>query len=144
MQNPKLNEMLEKSKRLKSSLKSFFDEIYEIENNWTGVYGRNADDQYARNQLYKAAELLRQAHGELDALTSPVAAEGTLIRNSNGRFMLVGRELSSGYPIEYLEKDDFDDTEIWRRGRIEHYDGDYRIWKRPDIPLEGLRVRIKA
>lgn len=144
MQNPKLNEMLEKSKRLKSSLKSFFDEIYEIENNWTDVYGRNADDQYARNQLYKAAELLRQAHGELDALTSPVAAEGTLIRNSNGRFMLVGHELSSGYPIEYLEKDDFDDTEIWRRGRIEHYDGGYRIWKRPDIPLEGLRVRIKA
>lgn len=140
----KRNELLSEASRLKSIIKSFFDEIYEIENDWSGVYDRTADDQYARNQLYKAAELLRQAHGELDALTSPVAAEGTLIRNSNGRFMLVGRELSSGYPIEYLEKDDFDGIEIWRRGRIEHYDGDYRIWKRPDIQLEGLRVRVKA
>jgi hypothetical protein len=140
----KLNELLSEASRLKSILKSFYDEVYEVENGWTDVYARNADDQYARNQLYKAAELLRQAHGELDALLSPVAAEGTLGRNSNGRFTLGVRELTSGDPVEYLELDDFDDTEIWRRGRIEHYDGDYRIWKRPDIALEGLRVRVKA
>lgn len=138
----KLNELLSKSKRLKSNLKEFYDEIFEIEDGWADVYGRNADDQYARNQLHRAAELLRSAYIELDALTSPVDAEGVLIRNSNGRFELEGRELSSGYPIEYLETDDR--MSVWRRGRIEHYDGDYRIWKRPDVQLEGLRVRVKA
>ncbi|MHA7582837.1 hypothetical protein ACX12E_20990 [Paenibacillus vandeheii] len=111
--------------------------MYIVENDWSEVYGRNADDRYSRNQLYKAADLLRQAYNELDALTLPVAAEGILSRNSNGRFELVVGNYRAAYPIEYLEEDD--DGPVWRRGRIEHYNGDYRIWKHPEIQLEGLR-----
>lgn len=139
------NLLLEEAQVLSGRLKQFFDKVYSAEEDWTSCYDPNdPNDQYIRNQLYKAAELMRQAYNEIDTMLAPVAAEGVLTRNNNGRFMLVGRELSSGYPIEYLVKDDFDGIELWRRGRIEHYDGDYRIWNKPEIELEGLRVRIKA
>ncbi|MBB3132268.1 hypothetical protein FHS19_006997 [Paenibacillus rhizosphaerae] len=39
-----------------------------VENDWSVAYRRNADDQYSRIQLYKTAELLRQAYNELDAI----------------------------------------------------------------------------
>lgn len=143
MRTEKLNDMLAKSKRLKAELRAFYEEVEELEDRWDSVYECNADDLYARHQLYRAAGMIREAYYELDALTSPVTSEGVLKRNSNGRFSLDGYELSSGYGIEYLALDS-DDNEVWMRGRIEYYDGDYRIWKRPDIALEGLRARVKA
>uniref|UniRef100_UPI00403F992F DUF5348 domain-containing protein n=1 Tax=unclassified Paenibacillus TaxID=185978 RepID=UPI00403F992F len=77
-------------------------------------------------------------HNIIDPVTSPIAADGVLTRNSNGRFTLVGRELTSGRSIEYLYKGDSDDIESWYPCRIEYYNDDYLIWKHPEIQLVGL------
>lgn len=145
MSQERKNLLLSEAKRLRADMKRFYDSVYIAEDGWADVYDReDPNDQYIRSELYKAAELMRKSYNILDAMTSPVAAEGVLERNSNGRFSLVGRELTSGYGIEYLIKDDFDGIESWRPGSIEHYDGDYRIAGYPNIPLEGLRARVKA
>lgn len=138
------NDLLYEAKRLSASIKQFYEHINKVDDNgWSDVYSRTAEDQYIRNQLSRAAQLLKSAEYILRDTTAPVKDEGVLLPGENGRYTLNGQDITSGYPIEYLVYDDFDEVHLWRSGRIEYYDGDYRIYNYPEIQLAGLRVRIK-
>lgn len=96
--------------------------------------------------LYK----LQDVTDTMEYFKRPIKSEGYLSKQSNGRYALDGKELSSGYGIEWLCTNDdryynYDaDTccSYWRVGRIEHNGTDYYIVGcKEDIGTVRVRLR---
>lgn len=51
-------------------------------------------------------------------------------------------EFTSGDGIEVLIYDDFYDKKCWKKTRVEH-DGDYYLVGYSNIPMQGLKARIR-
>ncbi|MGM1022992.1 MAG: DUF5348 domain-containing protein [Bacillota bacterium] len=116
--------------------------IVTAEENWTAHYNRgNPDDQYLRKMFYRVGDLLDDAKRLLDQAFAEVVDEGVLTKNMGGRYALHGREFTSGQTLEYLDQND--DGVRWELSRIEHNGEDYYLVADQNLPLKGLRVRVK-
>ncbi|MFD2703835.1 DUF5348 domain-containing protein [Paenibacillus shunpengii] len=132
-------EILKEANKLKSSIGTFIKRVVKAEENWTEVYdSKQPEEMYTRNMIELAAYKLQDTYDLFDYLFRPVKIEGNLQRSSSGRYTIpgLGYDLTSGMVIEFL------DNEQWVRARIEHK-MDYYIYGYPDIPLQGLQIRIK-
>ncbi|MBX0320341.1 DUF5348 domain-containing protein [Shouchella clausii] len=75
----------------------------------------------------------------MDWLEKPIAADGVLAKNHNGRYGVQDIELTSGHPLEVWDEE----YKEWSLSRIE-YDNDYYITSLGrDKSIEGVRVRIR-
>ncbi|WP_145052516.1 DUF5348 domain-containing protein [Paenibacillus xylanexedens] len=140
MANSNHHNLVEEALALSLQIQKFQKKIQDAEDNWTEFYDReDPQDQYVRLTLGMAVDQMETMARKILQIDKDVVSEGYLTRNRNGRFELNGHELTSGYPIEYL---DLDDPNCWRQSRIEH-SGDYYVYGDKSLQLEGLRVRIK-
>lgn len=113
----------------------------------------NADQLFLLDEAYTILSQLQDIAADIDYLRKPVVHQGTLHRNSSGRYEIDGLELTSGHIVEYLSHDDshaaFDEkgeyinVPYWRKGRIEHNGTDYYIVGDSSLSLEGLQIRVK-
>lgn len=94
---------------------------------------------------------------ELDYLQRPIVAKGLLFKGNNGRYTarptetaphsyIEEWEYTSGYGIEFLYTDPYEERTGWRASRVEysHEKQDYYIVGYRELQLEGLTVRKRA
>lgn len=92
-----------------------------------------------RMMLKKLMEVSR----DMEYLRQPIAHEGILHVNGNGRFEFDGIELTCGMGIEILVQDYPEDSPEWVASSIEANNGDYFFVARPYLKLEGKKARIR-
>lgn len=81
------------------------------------------ESAFLAEEYFSIVEQLATISSDLKYLDKEVITEGDLVRNSGGRFQLNDHELYTG-------------------SRIEH-SGDYYIVNYKEVPLDGLRCRIR-
>ncbi|OTN83995.1 hypothetical protein A5819_003545 [Enterococcus sp. 7E2_DIV0204] len=144
----KLNECLAASKVLSGEIKRTFREMgYKDEEDFYDIdtHAFTPDESLMYNELRKAFAKLEDFNYILEYLNSPIQFTGTLRENENGRFELEnGYEFTSGSRIEALVYFDFDDTEAWVRTSVESNEKGYYLVGYNNIPLAGLKVRVRA
>ena len=103
----------------------------------------SADDYLLLDELHDVMAHINEAAKRLNYLSRPIEGEYFIHQNSSGRFECEAKEYTCGCKIEYYARDDFDEKYKWFLSRIEH-DGDQYFIVGSDVPLEGLRVRIRG
>lgn len=103
----------------------------------------NPDDVMLRRELSNCLDNLDEVSSTLEYLNRPVKVDGILRKNSNGRYEIGDRELSSGSPVEVLIYDRYDERWEWVSSRLEHNGRDYYLVGSRDMDLEGYRGRIR-
>lgn len=134
------SEGLSALKRIQSSLSGLKDSqgyiIEEFE-----VDSRDPEDKYIRDISRGALEQIDSLSRSIKWVTSPVAAEGRLVKNNRDRYEIEGTEieLTSGSTV-----DAYDDDERWRTTRVEHNGEDYYIvGLGRDTKIHDVLVRVR-
>ncbi|MNC06997.1 hypothetical protein D3C76_179040 [compost metagenome] len=128
--------------RLLPQMKKVARMIKDVEQDWSGHYNSgDPESMYQRGVYVKAEDKLEDIVWILERAFAEVADEGRLKKGNNGRYSLNGFEFTSGATIEFLFEDGGE--KCWVKSRIEHSGRDYYFVNYGQIPLEGLRVRIK-
>ena len=126
---------------------TYYDDLSGVETDET-----DPDQLFLRDELASVLSDLDDAVRSLNYLSRPIKTEGTLHKQSNGRYEVNGTELTSGHGVEYLATDDrhsvyvngdYQPVPYWRSSRIEHNGKDYYIVGADIGSLEGLTVRIR-
>lgn len=100
----------------------------------------NPDEVGKWKVIQQIYPLLDEAFALVKYYEKPVAGEGWLMKKQNGRYDLVGYELTSGCVIEVLNEED--EPPAWVRTTIEHNGEDYyAVSLRGN--LEGMRARYR-
>lgn len=134
-----------KLKDLSRSMTSLCASIRNDEDDWDRRYDKNdPNSMYTRFMLNHIEDKLSDTLNLIQSLTSPVIDQGTLVKNSTGRYELNGREFTSGSSIEFLYDDDFSEVTRWVNSRVESKKGEYFIVGYPHVQLDGLIVRRKG
>lgn len=137
---------------IKSSLDKVFGEIDRV-----GEYGCSyhcydkepSEAIFEMRLLNQLENELRRVKYKLDYWMMPVQFEGTLYKNSAGRYQVEGSETyyTSGELIEFFTLccDTYEEKEVgaWVVSSVENTNGEYYIVGYPEIKLDGLRVRVK-
>ncbi len=103
---------------------------------------KSADDYLLSDELRDVMTHINAAANKLNYLSRPIKGEYIIHQNERGRYECEAKEYTCGCSIEYYAPDDFDDKYKWFLGRIEH-DGDKYYIVGTDVPLDGLRVRVR-
>lgn len=145
MNNSKKNDIQAELSKLLPQISRVVKMIEAAEENWSVHYDRtDPDDLYLRSMIYQAGDKLDDAARILKRAFADVIEEGVLRRQGNGRYALSNHEFTSGEPIEYLACGLDGDEDRWVATRIEHNGTDYYVANDPDLPLQGLVVRVKS
>lgn len=127
--------------KLEPELKRVAKLIEDAENKC--IYGDAPQEHYLRSMNNKIGDKLDNVRRLLRQVNAPVIEEGTLRKNASGRYELPsGDYFTSGSSIEYLRTYS-DGGSLWIYSRVEHNGEDYYIVSSPDLPMAGLRVRVK-
>lgn len=141
----KLTELRERLQSLDQSIRQILrDSEYEFDEDlYTVEYARdNPDAVQLITEYQRILSKLDEVSGTLNYLKQPIAHEGTLHLQKNGRYEVDGVELTCGSPLEILVQDEGDDYPAWVASRIEANNGYYFVARR-NLPLEGKRARIR-
>ncbi|MNO68958.1 hypothetical protein D3C76_598040 [compost metagenome] len=128
--------------KLEPQIKWVTNMINEAENE--GGYNQgNPQEMYLRVMFYHIGSKLDEVRRYIRQVTAPVIEEGILHKGKDGRYA-AGKHAyyTSGASIEYLYVDPSDDSR-WIYSHVEHNGNDYYIANTPDLPMEGLKVRVK-
>ena len=141
----KINEAILAAQKLKSEADFLMHEVgydgYDCDK--IEQDNMSIEDRLLLSELEKSLHGLEQFVAVIDYISLPIKAEGTLLKNANGRYEFEAREYTSGCRIEYLVYDDFEGREDWHLSRVEHNGDDYYIVANNGLSLDGLRVRIR-
>jgi hypothetical protein len=136
------NQIHAELEKLLPQIKKVTSMITQAEESWTDHYNRNnPDDLYLRGMFYRIGDMLDDARRVMDQTFAEVSDEGFLYKQGNGRYAFGGREFTSGEAIEYMAS--HSDGDRWQFSRIGHNGEDYYLVADRNLPLEGLRVRVK-
>lgn len=102
---------------------------------------QNPDEVMLANEYRQIVEKLDGVSRALGYFMLPVAREGKLRLNQNGRYELDGAELTSGEGVEVLLYDDCMERWEWYASRIESMDGKYYLVGKSNLDLEGVTAR---
>lgn len=148
-----IEDIRERMRYLKEDLGDIVEDTLYLE---YGDLSQIAYDTYDPNQRQemntykKVIEHLVGIITDINDLTRPKSGPLILRKNDRGRYEAGMTEYTAGTPIEYLRDvegctpdGDLDTFQEWCKGIIEysHEKKDYFIKTRPNITLEGLRVR---
>lgn len=104
---------------------------------------KNSDALLLKDEFLQVLTRLDDVKNKIDYLNKPIIGEYTLRENQFGKYECEEREFHCGYTIEYYCYDDWDECYKWIISRVEHDGNDYYIVGNRDVPLEGLKVRIR-
>ena len=132
-------------------LKSRIDDILSVT-----TYDEHADlrglhaDHRDSDQLFQLKELraimrkLADIGGNIEYLFRPVQETGILHKDENGEYRTgKGYCYRSGSLIEVLLQGDANEVPCCVQTKVEHDGEDYYLVGYEDIPMEGLRVRVR-
>lgn len=109
------------------------------------VNTKDSDELQLFEELREIMEKLSDVNGTINYLRKTIVREDVLHRNTNGRYQLSdGTEYTCGCGIEALIPDEFYESPCWVISTVEYNGTDYYLVQYPDIPLEGLKVRIRS
>ena len=139
----KLDELGKELYALNSEIKrilrtSGFEECGEVE---VECDAQNPDEIQLANEYCRIVEKLDDISCLMEYFSLPVAKEGKLHLNQNGRYELNGVELTSGESVEVLLYDRCMERREWFASRIESSDGKYYLVGKSSLDLEGLTAR---
>lgn len=107
-------------------------------------YDDNDEEQLLLlDEFKRILDKLENAKRDIDYLNRPIAYAGFLQKNSRGRYEIGDKEFTSGNGIEVLVYDNFYEKKRWTKARIEHDGEDYYLIGYKDVPMQGLKVRIR-
>ena len=132
-------------------LKSRIDDILSVT-----TYDEHADlrglhaDRKDSDQLFQLRELqaimrkLSDIGGSIEYLFRPVQETSILHKDENGEYRTEkGYCYRSGSLIEALLQGDSGEAPCWVQTKVEHDGEDYYLAGYEDIPMEGMRVRVR-
>ncbi len=132
-------------------LKSRIDDILSVT-----TYDEHADlrglhaDHEDSEQLFQLRELqaimrkLADIGGSIEYLFRPVQESSILCKDENGEYRTEkGYCYRSGSLIEVLLQGEPGEVPCWVQTKVEHDGEDYYLAGYEDIPMEGLRVRVR-
>ena len=101
---------------------------------------------FLSNEINRILDTLTSIQGNMEYLNRPVKHEGTLFRNSFGKYETQsGHWYSCGSVIEYLCHDEGRcEYPFWRKASVEHNGNDYYITGDNQTLLDGLFVRVRG
>ncbi|MCY9746384.1 DUF5348 domain-containing protein [Paenibacillus larvae] len=120
--------------------------ISKAEDSWTDHFDPNdPDDMYLRTMFYRISDKLDDVLQIAQRAAAEVLAEGTLIKNSVGRYQIASTDVyfTTGSSIEYLGQNAYGDGAEWISSRVEHNGEDYYIAADPKLKMSGIKARIK-
>ena len=136
---------------LMDGIKNWIDDVLDVT-----TYDEHADlrglhaDQKDSDQLFQLRELqaimgkLADISDSIAYLFRPVQEISTLHKDENGEYRTEnGYCCRSGILIEALLQGSSGETPCWVQTRVEHDGEDYYLLGHDDIPMEGLRVRVR-
>lgn len=139
----RLEELTAKIKDTNQTIKSLLRSVnYEYEEYLESVQidEGNPDEVQLMTEYMRILKRLDEVVRIMDYIHQPIANEGTLHMNQNGRYEFDGIELTCGSPVEILVQDSEDDPPEWVASRIEADNGYYFVARRR-MQLEGKRAR---
>ncbi len=141
-----LEKVLSCAKNLSKEIGELFKKsTYEDYDDLSGLEINYDDEEQLLllDEFRSILDKLATAKRDIDYLNTTVKYIGFLQKNSNGRYEAGNKEFTSGNGIEVLIHDDFYDKERWTKTRVEHDGKDYYLVGYSDIPMQGLKVRIR-
>ncbi|MFF2909978.1 DUF5348 domain-containing protein [Paenibacillus sp. NPDC057934] len=126
---------------LEPQLKRVSKLIHDAEND--AIYSSEEPEElYLRNMFYRVGEDLDKARRYIRQVSARISSEGTISKLSDGRYGNERVYYTSGSSIEFLYSDP-DGDDRWIYSSVEHNGVDYYIVVKPELSLNGLRVRVK-
>ena len=111
-----------------------------------GLYAdrKDNDQLFQLRELQKIMRKLADIGGSIEYLFRPVQETGILHKDENGEYRTEkGYCYRSGSLIEALLQGDTNEAACWVQTKVEHDGEDYYLAGYEDIPMEGLRVRVR-
>ena len=105
---------------------------------------KDSDQLFLLNELRSIMRKLAVAGSSIEYLFRPVKETGFLHRDEAGEYVTgQGYSYRIGSLIEVLLRDGSSEVPCWVLTKVEHDGEDYYLVGYEDIPLEGLRVRVR-
>ena len=105
---------------------------------------KHSDQLFQLRELQKIMRKLADIGGSIEYLFRPVQETSTLHKDENGEYRTEkGFYYRSGSLIEVLLQGDTNEAACWVQTKVEHDGEDYYLAGYEDIPMEGLRVRVR-
>ncbi|WP_171644843.1 DUF5348 domain-containing protein [Paenibacillus phytorum] len=130
-----LEELLPKLKKIALSIQAMNESI--------AMSDLDIETRSELNYLLSMATPIEQVISEVEYWNKPIKRQGTLNKNSLGRYEIGdGDNLTSGSTIEVLKYDSFYEYDLWIKTTIEHNE-DYYAIAFPGMPLNGFEARVR-
>ena len=96
-------------------------------------------------ELRRITDLLAYAQEYISYLTQPISEVSRLRLGTAGKYRTAkGHYYDCRSSIEALVTDEYHDVPYWTRTTVEHNGADYYLVGYKDLPMEGLRVRVRS
>ncbi len=97
------------------------------------------------DELRRITERLADVQAYISYLSQPVIEESRLTKGTAGKYRTAkGHYYDCTSVIEALVSDEYREAPYWTITSVEHSGKDYYLIGRKDVPMEGLRVRVRA
>ena len=127
-------------KVVKQSTYNEFDDLSGLQIDYD-----NAEQLFLLDELRGILEKLDTANDRIAYLNKPIIYEGTLHKNSSGKYETEnGDYYTSGNTIEAFIYDDYREKERWAKTSVESDGIEYYLVHYKDISMQGLKVRIRG
>ncbi|MDT8900089.1 DUF5348 domain-containing protein [Anaeroselena agilis] len=142
-------EIIERVKKDLPVLRQLVEDIEWIESTQAAEDMTEEQRYYADHLLSVKARELDYAPWRLRYMFSPAGTEGVLVERPDGRFGIEGTSIyfTCGSACEiyvpYRDWDEAGENMTWIYTGIEAKDGKYYFTSRRDMPMAGVRARIK-
>lgn len=141
-------EIIERAKKALPVLRQLVEDIAWIESTQSADDMTEEQRYYAEHLLSLKGHALEDAPWRLRYMFSPAGTEGVLVERPDGRYGFKGTSIyfTCGSSCEiYVPYRDWDDGEnmTWIYTGIEAKEGKYYFTARPDMPIAGVRARLK-
>lgn len=142
-----INTVLEQMAELKMKIDDILkDSTYDEHADLSGLHVdyKDSDQLFLLNELRSIMRKLAVAGSSIEYLFRPVKETGFLHRDEAGEYVTgQGYSYRIGSLIEVLLRDGSGEVPCWVLTKVEHDGVDYYLVGYEDIPLEGLRVRVR-
>lgn len=105
----------------------------------------NGEQIFLWDELRVIADRLADIQEMITYQSLPIVEESCLRKGVAGKYRTVkGHYYDCRSTIEALVTDDYHDVPYWTRTVVEHNGKDYYLLGCKDIPMKGLRVRVRS
>lgn len=145
MKQKGIEEVYQKLFELNYDIKSLLSDVgYNLYGEVDVEYDANNPNETQKfTELRSMVDVLADVSRTLDYLKRPITGEYILHKGQNGRYACERFEFTCGCGIEVFIDDGYYDGGQWMLTSVEAKDGEYYLVARPNLPMEGLRVRFR-